>query len=130
MPSNVEYQVEGGRLVAKVSGTFDPDEAVRRFEDVILPACRSQSLTQVLIDTREVVGLRSAVQGIIYAHQVAALFQSHLRSGGSPIRVAYVANAAFVGDWNPAADVLEVDESFDAYVTTDFDAAIAWLEGA
>ena len=40
----------GGRLVAEVSGTFDLDAAVRRFEYVILPACRSHNLTQVMIE--------------------------------------------------------------------------------
>ncbi len=128
MPSNVEYEIEGGRLVAKVSGTFDLEEAVRRFEYVILPACRAQNLTQVLIDTREVVGLRSAIQGIIYANQVTTLYLAHLRSGGSPFLVAYVANPAFAGDWNPGADALEVEGSFDAYVAADLDAALAWLD--
>ena len=127
-PSNVEYQVEGARLVVKVSGPFDLEEAVRRFEDVILPACRAQNLTQVLIDTREVVGLGSAIQGIIYANQVTTLYLAHLRSGGSPFRVAHVTNPALVGDWNPGADALEVEGGFDAYVTVDIDAALAWLD--
>ncbi len=127
MSSNTEFRVEGERLIVEVSGTFDPDEAVQRFER-ITAACRSQNLTQVMIDTREVVGLPSAVQAIIYFNQVAAVYRSHLRSGGSPFRVAHVTNPALVGDWNPGSDALEVEGGFDAYVTVDIDAALAWLD--
>ncbi len=34
-------------MVVKVSGPFDLEEAVRRFGDVILPACRAQNLTRL-----------------------------------------------------------------------------------
>jgi len=124
-----EYRCERGRLVATVSGTFDPEAALRRFENLILPTCRAQGLTQVLMDVRNVVGAEGVVPGILYATQRTNLYARHLRDGGSPLRIAYVAPPASVASWNPGSEILEKDGVLEAYVTGELDAAIAWLEG-
>ena len=109
-----------------VSGTFDPEESVRRFRDVILVACQLKDLTEVLIDCRELGGRGMAFREMTYASRIAALYRSHLRDGGSPFRLAYVANDAF-GGWSPGADVA-AGQGLDVYITTDIDAARAWLD--
>ena len=124
--SNTEFRVEGERLIVEVSGTFDPDEAVGRFEH-ITASCRSLHLTQVLVDCRALGGGFSAVSEIIYASQIAAIYQSHLEDRGSPLRFAYVANDAFSSRWNPGVEMAKKD-GMDLYTTTDFDAALAGLD--
>ena len=132
MSSNAEYRVEGERLIVEVSGTFDPDEAVQRFER-ITAACRSMQLTQVLADCRELEGLWLATPEIIYASRIAAIYQSFLKDGGKPFRVAYVASDAYIasdafrGGFNPGAEVAN-QSGMDILTTTDFDAALAWLD--
>ena len=127
MLSNAEFRVEGRRLIAAVSGTFDLEEAVRRFERVTL-ACRLQGLTDVLIDSRALGGQGWAVPEIIYAERIATLYRSHLQQGGSPFRTAYVGSDEAIGsDGSPGEEVMK-EEGVDVYVTTEMDAALAWLD--
>ena len=81
-------------------------------------------LTEVLIDCRELEGGHAAVPEIIYASQIAAIYQSYLGGGGRPLRLAYVANEAFDRGWNPGVEMAQ-DDGMDIYVTTDIDAALA-----
>ena len=128
MSSEVEFRVEGERLIVEVSGTHDPDESVQRFRRITL-TCRSMQLTEVLIDCREMEGEWSALTEIIYTSQITAIYRSHRKNGGRPIRLAYVALGAIVGGWNPGVETAQED-GMDLYVTTDIDAAIAWLDRA
>ncbi len=84
-------------------------------------------LREVLIDCREMEGEWSALTEIIYTSQVTAVYQSHLKDGGSAFRLAYVATDAIIGSWNPGVETAQ-EEGMDLYVTTDFDAALAWLD--
>ncbi len=128
MSSNAEYLVEGKRLIVEVSGTFDTDEAVQRFERITI-TCWSMQLTEVLIDCRELEGWWGATPEIIYASRIAVIYRSYLEDGGSPLRIAYVANDAFVGGWSPGVEMAEKG-GMDLYTTTDFDTALAWLDRA
>jgi len=124
--SNTEFRVEGERLIVEVSGTYDIDESVQRFERIVA-ACRSQQLTQVLIGCRELEGHWSALQEVIYTSQRGAVYQSHLESGGNPLCIAYVVNDALVSGRSTGFDAAQKD-GMDIYITTDIDAAMAWLD--
>ncbi len=126
MSSNAEFRVEGERLIVEVSGTYDIDESVQRFERIVA-ACRSRQLTQVLIDCRELEGHWSALQEVIYASQRGAIYQAYVEDGGRPLCIAYVVNDALVSGRSPGFDAAPED-GMDIYITTDFDAALAWLD--
>ena len=123
-----EYRVEGKRLIVEVFGTFGPDEAVQRFERITI-ICRPLRLTQVLIDCRELGGQWSATPEIIYASRIADIYRSYLEDGGSPFLLAHVASDAFMSGWSPGVEMAE-EGRMDLYTTTDFDAALAWLDRA
>ncbi len=126
MLADAEFRVEGKRLIVEVSGTYDIDESVQRFERIVA-ACRSMHLTDVLIDCREVEGRWSALQEVIYTSRRGAVYQAYVEAGGSPFRIAYVANDALVSGYSPGFDAAQRD-GMDIHITTDFDAALAWLD--
>ena len=86
-------------------------------------------LTEVLIDCREMEGEWAATTEIIYTSQITEVYQSFLKYGGRPFRLAYVATDAIIGGWNPGVETARKD-GMELYVTTDFDAALAWLDRA
>ena len=126
MSSNAEFRVEGKRLIVEVSGRYDIDESVQRFERLVA-ACRSRHLTDVLIDCREVEGRWSALQEVIYTSRRGAVYQAYAEDGGNPLCIAYVVNDALVSGRSPGFDAAQKD-GMDIYITTDFDAALAWLD--
>ena len=126
MLADAEFRVEGKRLIVEVSGTYDIDESVQRFERIVA-ACRSMHLTDVLIDCREVEGQWLALQEVIYTSQRGAIHQAYVEDGGSPLCLAYVVNDALIGGYSPGFDAAQRD-GMDIYITTDFDAALAWLD--
>ena len=126
MSSNAKFRVEGERLIVEVSGTYDIDESVQRFERIVA-ACRSMHLTDVLIDCREVEGRWSALQEVIYTSRRGAVYQAYVEDGGSPLCIAYVVNDALVSGRSPGFDTAQRD-GMDIYIRTDIDAALAWLD--
>ena len=128
MLADAEFRVEGKRLIVEVSGTYDIDESVQRFERIVA-ACRSIHLTDVLIDCRELEGRWSALQEVIYTSRRGAIHQAYVEAGGSPLCIAYVVNDALVSGRSPGFNAAQRG-GMDIYITTDFDAALALLDRA
>ena len=112
--------------VFEVSGMYDLGEAVDRFE-VVLAACKASGGRKVLIDYRKVVGDVAAVEKIIYTFGVAEQYEKYRRSGGRPLRVAYLAPAEQRGDYEPFRDVARVLR-LPFILCVDRNEALSWLE--
>ena len=83
----IDFQPHPDYIVFAVTGKYNLTEAVDKFSLVFI-ACRYTGLGKVLIDYRHMEGGSSATLDILYAHHVVEMYQNHLTSGGTPIKVA------------------------------------------
>ena len=71
-------------LEVVVTGTYDMQEAIDRFPNVI-SACKSTGLSRVVIDFRDLVGIPAATQKIIYAFGIQDHYENYIANGGAPL---------------------------------------------
>ena len=120
-----EFRDMGDHVLVVATGTFDLDQAVGRFPE-ILRACRHWGRDRVLIDNRALEGKMDTSQEMTYASGVVRHYEAHLRSGGSPLRMVFVGNPSFIKTWQPGINLAR-KEDMDVHATTDMDQALVWL---
>ena len=119
----VETQKRDDYLVFSVSGTYDLNDAIDNFPRVIA-ACRQTGVFKALIDHRGLVGDIPATLDILYSLQAVEFYQTHLSSGGAPIKFAFVGK-----DPKPwaAGEEIGKDFSVEVLVTNNYQEALDWL---
>lgn len=125
MPLKREFHIREGHLLVVVAGSFDVDDALERFP-AIFHACRRTGQDRVLIDNRALEGRMNTSEEMTYAAGVLGHYEAHLRAGGSPVKLAYVANSSFIKTWQPGVNMAK-KEGLDVFATAEMSEAEEWL---
>jgi hypothetical protein len=126
MPYEVEIIQHQKYVEAMVSGEFDLQIAVDKFDKVLI-ACKINNLSKVLIDFRNSSGKIYAVQKIIYALQAIDKIIFHFASRGKDLQFAYVGKPSHVSTYQPGIE-LAGKEGIQAILTDNLDEAFEWLD--
>jgi len=110
---------------AIVSGEFDLQDAVDKFQNIII-TCKIAGLSKVLIDYRELEGDILALQKIICSFQVIEQIKLYFESESRNIQFAYLGKAPQVSSYKPGLEIAKM-EGIQAIVTVDINEAYEWL---
>jgi len=120
------FEILGNRLVVSVSGGFDADDSVSKFESILL-FCRTGALDRVLIDFRELEKDSFATADLLYAYNVAGIYERYLAEGGEPLKMAYVGPPTYGTGSIPAVRVAR-ESGLDVILTSEMSEAMDWLD--
>ena len=119
----VSFKQNPGYLEFIVTGIYDLDEAIGKFP-LLIKACRHSGISNVLIDSRDLVGEQMLTEELLYASQARQLYQSYLSGGGQPLKIAFVSKKTLSEDLSEAISQIQ---GLDAFVTRDYKQAVEWL---
>ena len=120
------FEISGNRLVVSVTGDFDVDDSVTKFESILL-FCRTSALHQVLIDFRALEWESFATAELLYAFNVAGMYERYLAEGGEPLKMAYVGPSSSGTNSAPAVRVAR-ESGMDVILTSELSEATDWLD--
>ena len=94
--------------------------------ETILNSCKLAGLNQALVDFRGLTGGNPDDPEIGYAQGVGQRYQEYLAEGESPLRIAVVGKEEMTQAWRQSEELVR-DHGLEAFVTSDYDEAVAWL---
>ena len=94
--------------------------------ETVLNSCQLAGLDRVLVDFRGLTGGNRDDPEIGYAQGVGQRYQEYLVVGGSPLRIAVVGKEEMIEAWKQSEEIVR-GYDLDAFVTSDYEEAIAWL---
>lgn len=115
-----------GYLHAKVTGTYDLQDAIAKFQHMI-ELVRETGLSCVLVDFREMAGGPNPNQSFLYAIDVRAQYKRHLESGERPLKIAYLSPANTMRNHDSGL-LVAYDFNLPFEMFSDFNDALTWLE--
>lgn len=108
------------------AGNPETEAAIESFRSGI-DDCRQYGIRKMLLDYQTRTSYPAAVERIIVATELAALYKQHLESGGSPIKFAlFTRKDMITKDFQPGLEVAHLQEL--ELINTDDEAEILdWL---
>jgi hypothetical protein len=125
MALNVEFVEHTEYLEIIVSGTYDMEDAIDKFPQV-LTACRNTKLAKALIDFREMGDTELATEKLLYAWKVEEHYKNHLSTGGQKLQIAYVGPPGPAGTYEAGVEYAE-SKGLPLALFDDSRKAIEWL---
>ena len=81
MTISVETTQYSDHARVTISGTYDVQEAMRQFTDLVALSRRT-GVTKILVDFRRLQGVPAATHKTMYALTIQEEYRTHLESGG------------------------------------------------
>lgn len=90
--------------------------------------CRNRNISKILLDYQSRTSYPAAVERIIVATELAALYKKHLENGGNPIKFAlFTRKDMITKDFQPGLEVAQLQE-LDLINTDDAQEILEWLD--
>jgi len=125
MAIEVKVNQYGNFMEVIVTGTYDMQDAINRFPEV-LSACRLSGISKVIIDFRRMEGVPAATEKALYGFGVQDHYRKHLLIGGQKVRVAYLGKSPFVSTYDPGLQIVR-DSNMPFELFTNIEEAREWL---
>ena len=125
MTLEVDFVEREAYLLAIVTGTFSLP-AANRIALRILDECLVRKAAKVLVDSRQLEGVKSSVDDFQVGKFLSLAYESYVCKGLRHVRFAYLGTESFAYP-KGGGEAAAASRDLEAKVTTDAEEAIRWL---
>lgn len=122
---DVTLDPQPSHLRVVVKGDLDLNMAFSGF-DFLLMLCEKDGHERILVDLLEIGFEASATIDVLYSTEIADRYNAYIKSGGHPVRIAYLGPSGYFKSWQPGLDIHK-EQNVPVNTFTDAEEAAAWL---
>ena len=117
------YTLHENYLELAVLGGYDFDDSLDEFA-ALLKKAKEERKQNILVDYRQLKGIYSSVEKVLYSLKAEQIYGSYLRKRGLPLRIAYLASSI---EHEPGAEIGRKVSGLSFEIFDDKDEAMRWL---